>query len=918
VEFYAGRYPNLEVKLRQNGSTILVSLLVLGLVTMFVATAMSRVTSDSIIIGNDAAESRSYYAAMASLELMTRNFDKVFDSKLRPDTQDLAFVMNAKPSFKGFDSSNSFTQNIVQTANEKLVKVPSNEIYSGLNAFMDSWNVESTARAENGVKVMLSRSFNNYRIPIFQFAGFSNFDMEYYPTPIFSVGGRVHTNGNLFLRAKDGLRFNDRVTAKGEVVVDIMRNGDDVDDDQIYFNNVRMQQGQGSVLNGPDILKNNPDMPDGTVNPNWEGGLKYKNKFGGFILNKAPELVLPISLDKQVNYRELIKRGRGVEDYEVKTLLRSKDDSILTRQRYYNKPSLRITLADTQSRLPEGKGGVRLDGRADGTSANPNPGESRGYQPVAMSDGYQASRLNGHRLYTGDSHTGMKNQTWIKVEIVNLDTNMNPIATDITTDFLSLGLTERVPNLANFKINNLSYYGTNGADSRAIIKMQRYGIPGPQISQTITKIPATTGKDVYTYSSSGYNVVTANNFLLTNEASFTGRRNATVNTQSIDIYPLPIMMFDGREGIYSQSLQANDIKAIYGNTVPLIGIQNIVEIDVKNLRAFINGDWDGKFPGGLKGSHVPNAQGYVLYVSDRRGDADFDGEFDMEDVYGPNNNILDKGEDVNGNGKLDVDYQWEATKYRTGGGWLVADTPDKLVSGTTPVNYATVRADLGALFNNRYFRRAVRLINGSSLPGKKSGTNSPDLDNETIGFTFASENGIYVQGNYNATGVTSHGTPSPVTAYMPYNTIQHVPASIAGDAVTFLSNAWADGRTFRYPFERGQRDATETTYRTGIMTGQAISSMKFQTEPKLNGGMHNMIRLLEDWGVHMNYCGSVIISYISASQNGSFKDGNRDTVYHPPTRNFVFDSSFLSSYRLPPATPMFQYLHVTEFERVNY
>ncbi|MCV4633728.1 hypothetical protein OFB83_34580, partial [Escherichia coli] len=60
----------------------------------------------------------------------------------------------------------------------------------------------------------------------------------------------------------------------------------------------------------------------------------------------------------------------------------------------------------------------------------------------------------------------------------------------------------------------------------------------------------------------------------------------------------------------------------------------------------------------------------VLYISDRRGDQDFDGEFDMEDIYGSapgNDGIKQKGEDVNNNGILDMltgSSNYEAALYR--------------------------------------------------------------------------------------------------------------------------------------------------------------------------------------------------------------------------------------------------------------
>jgi hypothetical protein len=74
-----------------------------------------------------------------------------------------------------------------------------------------------------------------------------------------------------------------------------------------------------------------------------------------------------------------------------------------------------------------------------------------------------------------------------------------------------------------------------------------------------------------------------------------------------------------------------------------------------------------------------------------------------------------------------------------------------------------------------------------------------------------------VKGNYNATGVNRSGLGStdvtPSERYMPYNTPDHIPASIVADAVTILSNSWQDSLSFRYPFNKTMRIPSETTLR---------------------------------------------------------------------------------------------------------
>jgi hypothetical protein len=334
---------------------------------------------------------------------------------------------------------------------------------------------------------------------------------------------------------------------------------------------------------------------------------------------------------------------------------------------------------------------------------------------------------------------------------------------------------------------------------------------------------------------------------------------------------------------------------------------SIVDIDVANLRTFLNGGYDTYMPSGtpyaasaghpLRGQDIPSKSGWVLYISDRRGDVDFDGEYDMEDIYGPTDGILQPGEDANHNGILDANFlTGEAVRY-TGPG---VDTPP----------------EIAALFEHRYYRRGVRLINGTTLPGVYNSSN-PLL---TKGFTVASENGVYVRGNYNATGIASVGSPTPSTDYLPQNTVNHIPASIAADAVTILSNNWSDARSFRYPFSLSNRPATETTVRFGMIAGDTLTSLNGTPNQgggdiRMNGGVHNFPRFLETWSARLNYTGSLINLFNSRNNNGAFKCCNN--VYSPPTRNWVFDVSFRDINRLPPGTPFFQSIQLTGFERRN-
>ena len=145
------------------------------------------------------------------------------------------------------------------------------------------------------------------------------------------------------------------------------------------------------------------------------------------------------------------------------------------------------------------------------------------------------------------------------------------------------------------------------------------------------------------------------------------------------------------------------------------------------------------------------------------------------------------------------------------------------------------------------------------------------------------------------------------------------------DGVTFLSRQWSNGKSFRSPFGiNGTRTVTaagETTVRTALLMGDNLSFLNVPANRNqgggdscLSGGVHNFLRFIESWGTRVNYCGSLINLFNSRNNNGAHKNGGGHT-YGPPTRNWVFDSSFLDPDRLPPGTPFFQFVQMTGFRQ---
>lgn len=972
---------------KQRGSAIVIALFVLALISVFVALAMTRTATEAAAVGNEAAEGRTLYAAQGSLEMMTRNFNKVFEIKLNPTATDLDKVRNGDvPGLATPAGEYTFVQELDRTSKSEPV-VLTDKAFAGLYAIRDNWRLRTTATDSRGIQVQLTRNILNNRVPIFQFGIFYDDDLELFRPPRFSFGGRVHSNRHFFISpGSEGVYFDSRVTAAGHIITETWRNGYSGDSyEATYIKdasgvNQLLYRSQGSVRNGtPNIFASDPDLPASRLNTSW---LSQSAKFDGNLQAEVPQLKLPLKVGSEnssISLIEMIKRGKQAAEggaggdlmsngsTAVPVTTADNDNDILKAERFANKTGIRISLSDSKAKLPgcasgagtapiSGPCGVRLDGRMDGslngqggepnTSATDRWERARGYRPKGMRNtptgavnAYQSTWVNGERLH----NSGM--EVWIKVETVQTDDATGNIVTkDITEDILALGMTEPAPSAIGMtapscvaadnglptspSLNQTSatpQLPSTCADSRSVIKIQRFAIQGSQIrdfeGDASNFLSAKNGYNyVHRYSNAtpfnianGCTACTVVDYDHTggtsNNERYAHLKHASEGTNHYAVVPFPIQLFDTREGAHydlRSSTYYDDIRKLTRN-----GVMSMIDIDMANLRRFLRGDFDGLFPNdtpfaidtgnSLRSADVPHRDGYVLYVSDRRGDYDFDGDFDMEDIYGSgkgNDGIMQKGEDVNGNGDLDAwPYGNEAERYNTN-----EASPDEM-----------------AVQDHKYYRRGVRLINGTVIPGHFDSA----TPGNTRGFTVSSENGIYVLGNYNATRVTS--VPStgntPSQNYRPIDSATHIPAAIVADAVTILSNNWNDAKSFVSPYDEGGRLASDTTIRFAMISGDTIASKEATPNqggisPRLNGGVHNFKRFLERWtGEYLNYSGSLINLFNSRNNNGSFKCCN--TVYDPPYRNWVFDSTFLDPTRLPPGTPFFQYVQTTGFQRTN-
>jgi hypothetical protein len=187
-------------------------------------------------------------------------------------------------------------------------------------------------------------------------------------------------------------------------------------------------------------------------------------------------------------------------------------------------------------------------------------------------------------------------------------------------------------------------------------------------------------------------------------------------------------------------------------------------------------------------------------------------------------------------------------------------------SGYYPTNgviYASVPTVSGTI-------SAVRLRNATTLPRAT---------------TIATNNPMYTVGNF--------------------NTNTKKPASIMADAVTALSGSWDDSRS---TMPLGSRNAAAMQINASFITGTTETGASGHA---YNGGLENVIRLLESWnGVTMTWRGSAVSLWYSRQGIGAYSYGS---YYTAPIRDWAFDIDLLNVANLPPGTPMVNIVQRTQW-----
>lgn len=209
------------------------------------------------------------------------------------------------------------------------------------------------------------------------------------------------------------------------------------------------------------------------------------------------------------------------------------------------------------------------------------------------------------------------------------------------------------------------------------------------------------------------------------------------------------------------------------------------------------------------------------------------------------------------------------------------------LAGTGSADADMIRPAVGPDSTAKTPGYAVVLANAKVVPQLATGTDVPD------GFTIASNGLAYVWGHFNADG--NSGTGSSTAP----DSAAERPALIAADAVTVLS------ATAAFSFKTMATDTGDATAFTEVSAAILTGIIPTQKGKDLiwSGGVHNLVRLLENWSGDYRFRGSLGVLYENEVAKGKYNEGHAGSYYSPPTRDMGYHQ-YLSQGRFPPATPI--------------
>jgi len=354
------------------GFALIAALLIMVLLSGVAVGLLFMVNNEGRMSGNGLEDNLAYYGAESGMEKLSTDLAALYQGSASPTDAQVQALIGYPPDSSMVGAMNyseiitySLDANGSPQSNPSTISAGN---FQGLAASIIPMTLQVNATRPMGASVNITRRVEVALIPVFQFGVFCGYDCSYFAGPNFSFGGRVHTNGNLFLASGAELDFNDKISAYGQIITDELENGHLTSNG--YGGTVKVSNAPGGCpLNSfPASGSNCKTLSNSPTDASWTGGIPLAGtengafkagapaKFNGYLSNStngASKLNLPFVQHGCDSYQPPC-----TDPIQIirKPLAGASLSSTLSQSQLYNKAEIRVLLADTQLDLHPERG----------------------------------------------------------------------------------------------------------------------------------------------------------------------------------------------------------------------------------------------------------------------------------------------------------------------------------------------------------------------------------------------------------------------------------------------------------------------------------------------------------------------------------------------------------------------------------
>ncbi len=195
-----------------SGYALVAVLLILTALTGLVVVAQANSRLEQRIGANASVNTRAYYTAEAGAENLMAAVREKMDEGLITMTA-ITEIDPDPPDIEGF----TFVEYEADLSSTLTTRTVTQGPWAGLVSLDRDLVLVSSVEGPADSRAAITLMARVQTMPVFQWGIFYQADLEIDPRPRMDIRGRIHTNGELFIRADDGLYMWDMVTAAGDL-----------------------------------------------------------------------------------------------------------------------------------------------------------------------------------------------------------------------------------------------------------------------------------------------------------------------------------------------------------------------------------------------------------------------------------------------------------------------------------------------------------------------------------------------------------------------------------------------------------------------------------------------------------------------------------------------------------------------------